>query len=110
VRVALCISLFILYILLISIIVVTVLFICCSVKLFLSRLTSFLPFSFHSPPHLSGGRGNRVTVWPFVASHGQIKVFITGPQMWGRENGKAEQNVLKKLCYNLLYAFIVVVK
>ena len=28
-----------------------------------------LPFSFHSPPQPSGGRGGRATPWPFVANH-----------------------------------------
>ena len=57
VRAALCVSLFVLCILLISTVVVTVCFVCCSVKLPLSRPTSFLPFSFHSPSHPSGGGG-----------------------------------------------------
>jgi len=52
VSVALCISLFLFYIILISIVVVTVCFICCSVKVPLSSPTSFLSFYFHSPPHL----------------------------------------------------------
>jgi len=30
--------------------------------------------------------------------------------MWGRDNFRAEQSVLKQLCSNLLYAFIVLVK
>jgi len=71
VRAALCILLFVLYILLISIIVVTIGFVCCSVKLSLSWPVSFLPFSYHSPPHPSGGRGERVTTWPFVADQDQ---------------------------------------
>jgi len=57
VRVALCISLFVLYTLLISIVFVIVCFICCSAKLPLPRPTSFLPFSSHYPPHPSGGEG-----------------------------------------------------
>jgi len=69
VRVALCISLFVLYILLI--VFVNVHFVCCSVKLLLSRTHKFFPFSFHSPPHPSGRRGDRATMWSFVASHGQ---------------------------------------
>jgi len=75
-RVALCISLFVLCILIISIVVVAVHFVCCSDRLPLSRSTSFLPVSFHSPPHPSGGRGNRATVWPFVAGHGQTKTAL----------------------------------
>jgi len=70
VRVALCISLFVLYILFISIVVVTVPFVCCSVKLPLSRPTSVF-FSFHSPAHPSGGRAYRATALPFIAGHGQ---------------------------------------
>jgi len=38
---------------------------CCSVKLPLSRPTSFCLFSFHSPPHPSGRRGSRAATWPF---------------------------------------------
>ena len=61
VRVALCISLFFLCILLISIVVVAVPFVCCSVKLPLSRPTSFCLFlSF-----LQRGRGGRAAAWPF---------------------------------------------
>ena len=72
VRVAICISLLVLYIFVISIVVVTVLFICCSVKLHSFRPMSFpvfLPFLSHP----SRGRGDRATAWPFVASHGQTK-------------------------------------
>ena len=29
-----------------------------------------LPFYSHSPPHPSGGRGNRATAWPLVAGRG----------------------------------------
>jgi len=32
---------------------------------------SFLPFSFHSSPHPSGGRDDRATAWPFAAGHSQ---------------------------------------
>jgi len=53
---------FVLCILLICIIVVTVPFVCCSFKLPLCRPTRFLPVSFHSPPHLSGGRGGHVAL------------------------------------------------
>jgi len=45
-----------------SIVVVNVPFVCCSVKLSLSRATSFYLFSFHSPPHPGGGRGGRVVL------------------------------------------------
>jgi len=41
--------------LLICIVVFPVPFVCCSVKLPLSRPTSFLPVYFHSPPHCRGG-------------------------------------------------------
>ena len=36
--------------------------VCCSVKLPLSRTHQFLPFSFHSPPQASRGRGGRVAL------------------------------------------------
>ena len=65
VRVALCVLLFVLCILLIRIVVVTVPFVCCSVKLPLSQPTIFLPVSFYSPSHPSGGRGGRAAAWPF---------------------------------------------
>jgi len=54
--------------LLICIVVVTVLFVCCSVKLPLSRPTGFLPVSFHSPPHAGGGRGCRVVLLLLAAA------------------------------------------
>jgi len=69
VRVALCISLFVLYIFLINVIVVTVHFVSCSVKLPLSQTTSFAFFFPFSSP-LQEGRGDRATAWSFVASHG----------------------------------------
>jgi len=53
---------FVLGIPLFCIIVVTVPSVCCSVKLPLSRPTSFLPVSFHSPPHPGRGRGGRVAL------------------------------------------------
>jgi len=43
-------------------IVVPVPFVCCSVKLPLSVPTSFLPVSFHSPPHPGGGSGDHVVL------------------------------------------------
>jgi len=55
-------SVFVLCILVIGIVVVTVLFVCCSVKLPLSRPTRFLPVSFHSPPHPGRRRGCRVVL------------------------------------------------
>jgi len=65
--------------LLISIISVTVCFLCCSVKLPLSQLTS-LPFSSHSSPCRSGGRGDRAAMWSFVAGRGQTTTlgFLSG--------------------------------
>jgi len=73
VRVDLCISLFVLYILHISIVVVTAPYVCCSVKLPLSQLMSFFPFSFHSPPHPSGVRGDRAASWPYVAAMAKLQ-------------------------------------
>jgi len=67
-RAALWVVRFLLCIPLICIIVVTVPFVCCSVKLPLSRPTSFLPVSFHSPPHPGEGRGGHVALLlPVVA-------------------------------------------
>ena len=87
VRVALSVLLFVLYILLICIVVVTVHFICCSVKLPLSRPTIFLPFCFSSPPCPSGGRGGRATAWPFFADHGQTTTnfFSKLVETWHRD-------------------------
>ena len=68
---AVCILLFVLCILRTSIVVVTVFFICCSVKLPLSWPTSFaFFFPFSSPPQ--GGEGQH---GPFVASHGQTSTL-----------------------------------
>ena len=80
VRVALCISRFVLYILLTNITVVTVLLICCSVKMSLSWPTSFV-FFFHSPPHPSrgledGGGGNGAIAWCFVDGQGQTTTTV----------------------------------
>ena len=36
-----------------------------------------LPFSFHSPPHLSRGKGDRATVLPFVAIWSQTTTTST---------------------------------
>jgi len=60
-RFVLCIPLF-------CIVVVAVPSVCCSVKLPLSQPTSFLPVSFHSPPHPGGGRGGRVALLLQVAA------------------------------------------
>jgi len=57
--------------LLICIVVVTVPFVCCSVKLPLSGPTSFLPVYFHSPPHRGGGRSGRVAL--FLPPAAEIK-------------------------------------
>jgi len=80
VRVALSILLFVLCILLVSIVVVTVPFVCWSVKLPLSQHTSFLLVSFHSLPHPSVGSCDRAAAWPFVASHGQIITLNLAPK------------------------------
>jgi len=64
VRVALCILLFVSYILLICIVFVTVPFVSCSVKLLLSRPMSFCLFLSILLP-TPGGRGGRATAWPF---------------------------------------------
>jgi len=58
---------FVLCILLICIIVIPVPFVCCSVKLPLSRPTGFCLF--HSSPHPSGGRGGLVED---LASHDRV--------------------------------------
>ena len=60
----------VLCILLLSIIVVALRFVCYSVKLPLSWPIFFCPH------HPSGGRGNRATVWPFVAGHGQTATTV----------------------------------
>jgi len=93
VRVSLCILLFVLYIVLISIVVVTVLLVCCSVKLPLSQPTSFLPFSFHFPPHPSGGTGNRATAWPFAAGHSQTKTATEKPREEDHGNHRARRDI-----------------
>ena len=76
VRVVLCVLLFVLCILLFCIVVVTVPFVCCSVKLSLSRPTSFCLFLctlLRTP--VGGGVAER-TRGPFVAGHSQtITVF-----------------------------------
>ena len=61
-RAALRVVQFVLGFLLIYIIVVPVPFVCCSVKLPLSRHTGFLRISFHSLPHHGRGRGGRVAL------------------------------------------------
>jgi len=38
-----------------------------------------LPFSSNSPPHPSGGTGDRATAWSFVAGWGQTTTSIMGP-------------------------------
>jgi len=64
-RVALCVSLFVLYILLTSIAVVTVLFVLLFCQTALIPTHQFLLFSLHSPSNPCGGRGNKATSWPF---------------------------------------------
>jgi len=61
-RAALWVVRFVLCFLFICIIVVPVPFVCCSVKLPLSRPTGFFLFSSHSPPHRSRGRGGHVAL------------------------------------------------
>jgi len=57
--------------LLICTVVVAVPSVCCSVKLPLSRPNSFLPLSFHSPPHRGEGRGSRVVLFVAGGSRNQ---------------------------------------
>jgi len=87
-------SRFVLCFLLICIIVVPVPFVCCSVKLPLSRPTSFLPVSFHSPPHTGGGRGGHVVL--LLPAAAKTRTLIWRPR-GGGDNGRAEQRVLKLL-------------
>ena len=61
-RAALWVVRFVLCFPIICIVVVPVPSVCCSVKLPLSRPTSFCLFSSHSPPHPGGGRGGRVAL------------------------------------------------
>ena len=82
VRVALCILLFVLHILLVRIIVITVRFLYCSVKLPLSRPTSFVCLPLHSPPHPSGERGNSMTAWSFVSGQGQLQQLGVRKNKW----------------------------
>ena len=85
---------FVLCIPLICIVVVAVPFVCCSVKLPLSQPTGFLPVSFHSPPHRGGGRVGRVAL--LMPAAAETKTSNWRPT-WGRDNGRAEQRVLKLL-------------
>jgi len=85
VRVAPCILLFVLYILSVGI-VVTVCFLCCSVKLLLSRLTSFCLFLSILIPTPAGGRGNRAMAWPFVVSQGQTTIPLHTERHRNTEN------------------------
>jgi len=64
--------------LLICVIVVPVPFVCCSVKLPLSQPTSFLPVSFHSPPHRGGRRGSRVALLLLAAA--ETRTFTLAPR------------------------------
>jgi len=70
-RVALCILLFVLCILLISIVVVPVPFVCCSVKLPLSRPTSFCLFLSILLPTPAGGGAIEQPIGPILAGHSQ---------------------------------------
>jgi len=71
VRVALCFLLFVLYVLLIGIVVVTIPFIWCSVKLPLCRPTSFFLFLSILLPAPIGGGVIEQAHGPFIAGHGQ---------------------------------------
>ena len=61
--------------------VVTVPFVCCSVKLPLSRPTTFLPVSFHSPPP---PEGEGAATWQFFCrlqpkpKHGHVTAIVNG--------------------------------
>jgi len=62
------------------IVVVPVPLVCCSVKLPLSRPTSFLPVYFHSPPHCGRGRVGRMAL--FLPAAAETRTLIWRP-MWG---------------------------
>jgi len=66
-------SLDFLYILLVSAIVVTVLFISCPYP-----DPQIFPYSSHSSPHPRGGRGDRAATWFFVVSWGKTTMGEVG--------------------------------
>jgi len=76
VRVALCISVFVLYILLISIVLATVPFLCCSVKLPLCRPRNFCLFLSILLPTPVGGGATETLCGPFVAGQGQTATLF----------------------------------
>ena len=88
VRVPLCIPLFVLCILPIGIVVVTVPFVCCSVRTALIPTYAFLPFSFYSPPRPSGDRGGRAAAWPYSCQ----------PQPNYNKNADNEITFQKQMC------------
>jgi len=93
-RTALWVVRFVLCFLLICIVVVPVPFVCCSVKLPLSRPTGFclfLSILLHTPAG-GGAAACRFCCW--LQPNQNIKF---GAQAWGGDNGRAEQRVLKLL-------------
>jgi len=82
---------FALYIPLFCIVVVPVPFVCCSVKLPLSRPTSFLPVSFHSPPHPGRGRGGRLAL--LLPAAAKTRTFYLAP-----ERGAGIKAGLSRVC------------
>ena len=80
--------------LLISIVVVTVPFVCCSVKLPLSQPPGFCLFFF---PFSSAPRqGERRPRGAFVAGGSRNQNILIGAQAWSGDNGRADQRVLKQ--------------
>jgi len=76
------------------IVVVTVPFVCCSVKLPLSRPTSFCLFLSILLHTLTGGGAAAGRFCCRLQPNHNIK---SGAQAWGGDNGRAEQRVLKQL-------------
>jgi len=103
VTVALSVSPFVLYILLIRTVAVAVPFICCSVKLPLSQPMSFSLFLSILLPTPVGGRGNRVTTWPFVAGHGQTATLnLALKRVVGIRTG------MRRVCKTTLLQFVII--
>jgi len=75
-------------------IVVTVPFVCCSVKLPLARPTSFCLFP---SILLRAPTGGGAAAWRFCCRSQQNHSIKFGAQAWGGDNGRAEQRVLKQL-------------
>ena len=74
--------------------------VCCSVKLPLSRPTSFCLFLFILLRTPAGGWGGCVAL--LLPAAAETKTFEIGAQTWGTDNGRAEQRLLKLLSYILL--------